>query len=329
MKGGVRMKKLWCLTLMVMLLLVGCEKAKEEENVQKPEIEQMEVREFTFLDEKKLIEGTENLSYVPSDILENASFPNIYGLGDNLLVVSYPEYFGEDGTPEIQQLELNLVSLADGSLLATERIPTMGSEIQILQDHVAVSDGYHGTVDIFNEKLELTRHCDLGSNDMNNFCMSEDLEHLYISNWDVGIDLYEMSTAKREEALADEKNIYVTRDQNLHLYCHYTNLNTQQNEIMCIDLQTGEQELVPLDLDKGFNCARYEDYWLVQSNSDMRKYYYCTPDAQKVVYVDGIELRFKDDKIQLFDERSMRFYDLDGKYETGFSLPEDNLNYIN
>ena len=320
------MKKIMVLFMLTIMLLTGCEK-----EVKPIEDEQIVEETVSLMDEAIPVEGMGNIVYIPNEYISGSWYPNIYALGENLLVVSYPEYYegDESQTQEMPNVEFRLVSLKTGEVLKEIDLSYIMGEIQVWGDKVAICDSQIGLVTILDSNLEKEIEFQVEPDPMESWFICEDLETLYICDWDEGLAIFDLMTGKKEQILEYGVDAYMTKDANGNMFCHYTDLATQKNTAICFNLKTGMSEQVPLESDVGYDCSKYGDAWLVSSVNDVEKYYLCEQGIEKEIPYEGNGIQLLGDKLLLVKERGASLYDMSGTFLSGFELPEESLNFVN
>lgn len=331
------MKKLWLLTLLSLLLLSGCGKPAEPtsptETIPTETVpvvsetlpaETIETEPAPILMERREPVGdTGNLWYIPNEIVEGMGYPELHMLGENLLVSCFLE--DEAGCT----LELKLVSIQDGSLLAESDIPCSGGmEVQVRGNRVGLCDAMGGRVLILDGKLNTVRTYEMEST-YESWYLSGDCKTLYKLQYETGLTARNLESGQETVPLEQAAYVSLLGETDAYLLFSYVDRQDQRSKNGCLDLETGDLTVLPI---AGYvsQCSRSQDVWLLRGWKDWSAYHVISGEEIKRLVCEGdyLQLLPAQDQLLFINEsgRGLKLYEKDGSFLSRCALPETENN---
>ena len=182
--------------------------------------------------------------------------PNLYGIGEDLLLlsISYADI-------ETCQLLLHRIDTYSGQVVAEATIPSEGfATVQVFGDTVCLSSAPSGKIWVLDGQLKVQREYSFSANYYDWF-VTRDLKTLYQLGWDTGLYSYDLATGTQTQILSGESAVsYRTRSEERVLFT-YVDPETQMTCTGLLDL--GEGQLSRLDIAGDINdYASVPDVWL-------------------------------------------------------------------
>ncbi len=327
-KGAFFMKRRFVFLLLLALLLSGC--GKPAEPTKPAEALPTETEPIPTQTEPlpALLEGrapvgdTENLWYIPNEIVESMGYPEMHMLGGNLLLSQILE---EDAG---SKLELKLVSTEDGALLAENAIScTGGMQVQTLENGVGLCDFAGCRVLLLDEKLNVLHTYDVESEN-EAWQLSSDGNTLYRLHYDTGLTARDLESGEETALLGQVANVRNLENSNDYLLFSYVDREDQRSKYRCLEMKTGEMTAVPAVGFLGM-CSRSKDVWLMNGWKNWMEYRIVSgEESKKVVCTEG-SLELTSTGQLLFTSESGRgltLYTKDGSFVSRCALPETENN---
>ena len=279
---------------------------------------------MTLMDHAEDVGGLGNVTYIPNDAIESMKSPNVYVVGNALLLVS--NEIGEDGCRTV----LKMVSLETGELLGESAFVSSGFvTVQVQTEKVGICDSEKGIVRICNKELQIVESYSLEKSS-DNWYLSTDLRTLYQIDWEKGVYARELKTGITGTILTNAVDIYVCTQTENYLVLTYTDLESQKNKSIVLNLETGVLEKMPVDVDV-ISAVGHENVWLLGDSGDWGTYYIIANGDRKVANwkENRFDMLIPRNHLLSVDEtaRFLTIYDIDGTFVSRCELPVGEMNY--
>lgn len=215
------------ITFLVLMTLIGCGKTAENGG-SLPDVDQ------TILNTKTVWDNNDNLYEIPLEVLKDMEQAQVYRVDDDLL-------FGFNAYSEEKQKSvyvLQLVSLKNGEVLFEQKLDSLTySEIQVLDNHVAVNDLAEGKSYLFNKKLEPVKVYEVPQG---MFCLDTKGENVYRFTYGQGIEVTNLANGETSYILENADNLFCNEMVGNVATFIYTDKDTLMRKSGVLNLSTGE-----------------------------------------------------------------------------------------
>ena len=299
------MKRIMILIVALLMLLCGCS-ASDDGN--QPEISETQPEVRWLKEQGKPWDQDGVLQEIPINIPAGMQYSNVLEFGGDLLAWSVDDHLLDQVF-----LELCLISLDDGSVIACRDIPVGGYAVpQPLGDSLYICDNYSGLVLQLDQKLADVRTWKLEPNeDRWYFGGNGRIYQSVQSNW---LWVYDTETEKFEPVLDGDPQISFTEPVATYLPLEYYDANTGTLTYAILDLMTGEVTH-PEKAEHYGAISAVGDVWISERMGTPFTYRYCNGVAAPVSFcTDGYYVRLLQDKLLLTsdDSKYLHLYDLNG-----------------
>ncbi len=220
----------------------------------------------TILDDKVLVDGA--LYCVDSVNVIDGVQQHVALFGEHLLV--YGVQLNPNGAARTR---IALVDTATGQVVKNITA-TNTTQVQILDQGLALLEHYRGRVTLLDENLEEKATLQLDFTD-GLLALSPDGNTLYGVRPQDGILVKHLATGETRTLLTDAKNLYGGEMTATTLALSYTDKTTQQHESALLDLATGEIYSIPFE-GVFSSPQKAGDYWLCSVFGETGKYFFGT-----------------------------------------------------
>ncbi|WP_458461037.1 hypothetical protein [Paenibacillus sp.] len=331
------MKRTLLLLLAISILLLGChsEPVPSETAVATPSVTEESTeptRAFTLMDFRQPIGSGNNVWYIPNEAVESPFSPTPYAFGEDLLLDSYLTDYDESGETIEQSLELKLISLADGALIAQKTLPIGGAVIvQTYDDRICLSDSSAGMVTILDGGMNQIAQYQVEANIYAQWYVSADMKTLYCFDMSSGLYAIDLHSGARVDLISDAMQLYVCDHSSRYVVFLYTDGRTQLDTNGCLDLETGIVEATPFEGALGSSTSRNGDLWVSSNVMDMSSYTIVTSAARRTVFwkEHTISALLPQKHLLAADShrRNLMLYHPDGTFISHCDLPKDEMSY--
>lgn len=195
---------------------------------------------------------TGNLKYIPNEHIESMACPELCMFGSDLLVYEYTR---------LGSLSLKLISLADGSLIASASYPmTPSVRVQAGKDSIGLCDS--GRVVILNGMLEVQADYTVDTEGESGY-LDRTQQTLYVLAFDKGVMCCDLTTGQTRWIVYNAANVQRLGKDTDYLLFSYVDRGDQKIYTRCLDLAVGETEELPL---RGTvrSGVRADELWLLR-----------------------------------------------------------------
>ncbi len=229
--------------------------------------------EKTFLEEKELWKDSQNLYEISLDALAGVSQPEVYKVGNDLLV-TYTEYDKEE---QKFFYYLKLIGLDSGDVLQEQRLDALTyPTVQVLDEGIGVYDFAEGKSYLLDASLQLKGEYTLEGG---RFCMNHAGDRIYSFTYDAGITVLNLETGEETTLLGDARNMYMYEADEEAVFS-YIDKNTLMCYVETMDL--GSEETQKIDsVYTYFNVESAGDVWLGQVENKDFTYVVGTKENQE------------------------------------------------
>lgn len=311
------MKKLLCLFLLAILLLTGCmlpgmESGESSEPTETTEETTAEITQpsVPWIEELGMPwdeDGT--LLEIPLTIPDGLHYSGSVEFDGDLLLWSMDHHLADTS-----DLELCLIDLGDGSVIAQRDIPFSQSVVpQVLGSSLYLCEYSTGTVYRLDRNL-LTLQIWQTEPMEGNWYMGAG-EKLYIYNWDSSVYVRDLATGETAPLLDGDPPVQYMSLHGETVLIEYYRADTGAKVAAALDLMTGELYEQPVD--GGYETFSFSGgSWLLGKYREPMEYTLCPDGAEPVCFTaEGENFEFLDGKY-LFsiggEDSFLSLYDLDG-----------------
>ena len=266
-----------------------------------------ETLDLTLLDQAESVGGTGNLMYIPNAHVESMLFPEILRCGNDILLYELMP---------TGLLQLKLVSLADGSLLAEASYSlSPAAQVQVENGIVCICDYVSGQVMILDDSLQAEKSYQVPVEGEGWF-LDPETEVLYVFFLDAGLQSWDLVTGETKWLLENAAYVQVFDAENGCVLFSYTDRADQMTYSCCLDLSDAALQNVPaVGISSGV-C--FGEGWFLRQNDISGKYMLIQADAScSFAWPEGF-CTLLSDKQQLFmtdgNYRELYLYDLNGNF---------------
>lgn len=297
------MKRKLLIILAFCLLLTGCGSS---------------AKESTLLKNREAFDDAGTLWSVPLKALDALEHPSLYAFGDDLLAVS-SEYVNDGEST----LTLTLLDGYTGEQLKSCALSSGDStQVQILGEHIAISDNALGTVVVLDAKLKETARYEL-TPDETQWFLGADLDTLYKLGYEDGVRAVSLSTQK-EKSVLEMAELSICGVTGTDVCFTGVDRETLKCRALCLDLANGEIVQPPFSGD--FSAvARNGELWLASFYGDESAFAFGTDEnARTVTEENGTFSLLEPSGNILFTDYDgkMSLYDKTGKFISSCTLTD-------
>ena len=244
---------------------------------------------------------------LPCEALEGVQFPSVFQAGASLLIrqVTYDDQ-GVESFFTLRALDQKTGELQGEFTCST----TNYVSVQIVGDHICLSDNAEGWVKILDHRLTPEKEYSI-SPDYGSWYLSSDLQKLYCISWEGGIRCVDLATLSEEPLLENVIDVIPSQVDEETLLIGYTDLASQVTQRKLFSLTTGELTELPLQ-GQFYQIKQAGDVWMynhpidwmtyiVQSSGQTRQ---ITLEDGYMVLLDGGHLlceSYKNSDIKIYD----------------------------
>lgn len=295
------------------LLLCGCQVGSDPTvSTQAQETTRPTVAATPLLEQGTALEESTNLRYIPNDILESMTSPELRLLGNGLLLSEYRE----------QKLYLNHISLEDGSLLASA-VMAAGEDIGITigSGEIGITDRESGLVTILDESLQSLRTYPMAVRGESWF-LNPELDTLFSFVSDIGLLAYDLETGEERALVENGFQVNVLGSENGYVFFSYTDRGDQKTYHRALDLATATVETLPMN---GTVLSRQGEIWLLEK------------DAENILILgeDPFTVNWTESPVRLLSprrhllvmdasQRTLMLHDTEGSFLSHCDLPQSS-----
>ena len=256
-----------------------------------------------------------NLVYIPNSHVESMLFPEILRCGNDLLLYE---------VMPTGLLQLKLISLIDGSLLAEASYPlSPAALVQAEKGIVSICDYGSGQVLILDESLQPEKSYTVPM-EGENWYLNPEMETLYVFFHDTGLMSRNLTTGETQWLLENVTFLNPYGAENGYVLFSYTDRADQMTYNSCLNFSTGKLENAPVGAySSGVRCG---EQWFMRQNDTFGKYILLQQDTSNAFSWPEGFCTLLTDKSHLFmtdgNYRELYLYDLEGRFLSHCVLPE-------
>ncbi|MBO5199052.1 MAG: hypothetical protein J6B85_11100 [Lachnospiraceae bacterium] len=287
------------------------------------------------------LKGSENLWLVSEEAPEGMTAVSMYNLQETILFAAYTTL--DDGSSAYR---LRIYDPDSRSIVAETVLPCSGSvTLQKNGVLIGVCDSGRGSVWILDHELETLVEYNAVI-DLSSWHLTKDMKTVYSFDWASSIYRTDLESGEREIWIEEASNAQVKGYTDREVIFEYYDGNNQQLVYKWLNLETGEQDILPLDMSisraergaasgkggtasltgSGENAAGYEDSWLLGEFGTGSRYHIITPEKHSMfTWTDGeVHLEASQEYLLIedSDKRKMSLYNLDGEFLSACELPD-------
>ena len=301
--------------LCVCTLISGCGLSEANPlDTEPPRVETSEEPHISLLEQGIALEESSNLMYIPCEMIEGMTDPEMHLLGNGLLLSECRE----------KEWAFYHISLEDGALLASGSLPAApGTEVYIGSGEMGLCDRRSGVVSILDEGCQLQRTYRI-ANGGDEWYLNAGLDTLYIFFSDRGLMAYDLESG--EESWLVE-NIFCgggVSGGNGYVILTYTGRTDQKTYSRCLDLSKATLETLPVDGE----VTRLGETWLIRERKAEGRYSLVDGGSSYIInWMDGpVRLLSPHRHLLAADAsgRNLSLFECDGGFVSRCALPQNS-----
>lgn len=320
------MKKTFLVLLCLSLMLSGCGVSSnppvQTEPIQTdPPATQASISPIPLLEQGIVSDESPNLLYIPNETVEQMIAPEVRLLGHGLLLSECTD----------DAINLNLISLEDGSLVASGTVPgKAGTKLYIGSGEIGLCDRESGQISILDEQFHSVRAYDVpGEGD--DWYLNSELDTLYIFFSDRGLLARNLVTGEDLWLVDNGFRVNPIGSSNGYVFFEYTDRADQKTHTRCLNLSMATLETLPLS-DAITGCIRQGETWLLRSSETDGLHILAEKEsAQSFLWSDS-EVRLLSPKQHLLatdpSGRRLTLFETDGDFLSQCALPISSHNIV-
>lgn len=217
-----------------------------------PAVDEPTPPQAILLESGKAVGRSGNLMYIPNEHIESMACPELCLFGSDLLAYEYTR---------LGSLSLKLISLADGSLIASASYPmTPSVRVQAGEDSIGLCDS--GRVVILNKMLETQAEYTVDTEGESGY-LDRTQQTLYVLAFDKGVMCRDLTTGQIRWIVDNAANVQRLGKDTDYLLFSYVDRGDQMVHTRCLDLDVGETEALPLG-GTVRSGVRADELWLLR-----------------------------------------------------------------
>lgn len=320
------MKKTFLVLLCLSLMLSGCGVSSnppvQTEPIQTdPPATQVSISPILLLEQGIVSDESPNLLYIPNETVEQMIAPEVRLLGHGLLLSECTD----------DAINLNLISLEDGSLVASGTVPgKAGTKLYIGSGEIGLCDRESGQISILDEQFHSVQAYDVpGEGD--DWYLNSELDTLYIFFSDRGLLARNLVTGEDLWLVDNGFRVNPIGSSNGYVFFEYTDRADQKTHTRCLNLSMATLETLPLS-DAITGCIRQGETWLLRSSETDGLHILAEKEsAQSFLWSDS-EVRLLSPKQHLLatdpSGRRLTLFETDGDFLSQCALPISSHNIV-
>lgn len=296
--------KRFILLIMMLLLLCGCAASgsgEGEKSPTQPEVHLLKEQGLPWDQEGTLVE-------IPLNVPGGLTYANVLPFDGDLLLWNV-----DDHLQDRVNMELCLVSLTDGSTIASRKIQLGGYTVpQPLKDELYICDNYGGKVLQLDRNLQDIQQWTVEENDDRWYYCADG--RILQSVDAVSLHAYDLATGQVTPVLEGDPQISFSVPEGDYLPLEYYDANTGTATFAVLDLCTGEI-IQPEKAEHYGNVSALGEAWLSSRRNAVYTYRFCNGiDAPVTFYTEGYYAELVEGGLLLSSEDSqyLHLYDLNG-----------------
>ena len=324
------MKRVLTFILLAAMLLTACHpvmpiggpgegsQQSQSENMTESRPEDLPEEGPSMMESREAAGSGAGVYRLPCGALEGVQFPSVFQAGASLLIrqVTYDDQ-GVESFFTLRALDQKTGELQGEFTCST----TNYVSVQIVGDHICLSDNAEGWVKILDHRLTPEKEYSI-SPDYGSWYLSSDLQKLYCITWEGGIRCVDLATLSEEALLENVIDVIPSQVDEETLLIGYTDLASQVAQRKLFSLTTGELTELPLQ-GQFYQIKQAGDVWMynhpidwmtyiVQSSGQTR---HVTLEDGYMVLLDGGHLLYES-----YENSDIKIYDGNGAFLLSYTI---------
>ena len=255
---------------------------------------------------------------LPCEALEGVQFPSVFQAGASLLIqqVTYDDQ-GVESFFTLRALDQKTGELQGEFTCST----TNYVSVQIVGDHICLSDNAEGWVKILDHRLTPEKEYSI-SPDYGSWYLSSDLQKLYCITWEGGIRCVDLEALSEEALLENVIDVIPSQVDEETMLIGYTDLASQVTQRKLFSLTTGELTELPLQ-GQFYQIKQAGDVWMYNHPIDWMTYIvHSSGQTRQVTLEDGYMVLLDGGHLlcESYQNSDIKIYDGNGAFLLSYTI---------